>query len=189
MVNVNTEREQVDSEAPNLSQAELGRRLGLSRAAVTRNKHLGMPVDSVPAAQAWREARQNVAQRKPLPQAPPQPDRSERGRCDPAADLPDEHRDAARTRREIADANIAEMEEARMRRELIRVSAVQSQLAVDFATTRDALLQIPARMGPLLAAEGDPAQVQNLLHAEIHQALVDLAGCADRVDKIEGAFD
>jgi hypothetical protein len=179
-----------EPEPEQLNQAELARRLGLSRAAVTRNKKLGMPVDSVAAAQAWREARQNVAQRKPLPLAPRPPDRSEGGgHVDPAADPPDEHRDAARTRREIADANIAEMEEARMRRELIRVSAVQAQLAVDFATTRDALLQIPARMGPLLAAEGDPAQVQNLLHAEIHQALVDLAGCADRVDKIEGAFD
>jgi hypothetical protein len=182
-MNTEPEREQ-------LNQAELARRLGLSRAAVTRNKHLGMPVDSVASAQVWREARQSVAQRKPLPLAPRQPDRSAGGgHVDPAADPPDEHRDAARTRREIADANIAEMEEARMRRELIRVSAVQAQLAVDFATTRDALLQIPARMGPLLAAEGDPAQVQHLLHTEIHQALVDLAGCADRVDKIEGAFD
>jgi len=100
-----------------------------------------------------------------------------------------EDRDEARTRREIADANIAEMEEARMRRELIRVSAVQAQMSVDFATTRDALLQIPARIGPLLAAESDTAKVQNLLHAEIHQALLDLAGASDRVEQIEGAFD
>jgi hypothetical protein len=179
----------VNTEPEHLNQAELARRLGLSRAAVTRNKHLGMPVDSVAAAQGWREARQNVAQRKPLPTAPRPPDRSESAHCDPSPDLPDEDRDAARTRREIADANIAEMEEARMRRELIRVSAVQAQLAVDYATTRDALLQIPARMGPLLAAESDTAKVQNLLHAEIHQALVDLAGTSDRVERIEGAFD
>ena len=84
---------------------------------------------------------------------------------------------------------MAEMEEARLRRELIRVAAVQAQLATDYATTRDAMLQIPARMGPLLAAESDPAVVQNLLHAEIHDALQQLAGAADRVPDIEGAFE
>lgn len=158
-----------------------------------------MPVDSVEAAQAWREARQNVAQRKPNPQpmheqmataAPRRP------AVDPLAfggEFPDvplgEDRDEARTRREIAEANMAEMDEARLRRELIRVAAVQAQLSTDYATTRDAMLQIPARMAPLLAAEKDPAAVQNLLHAEIHQALMTLAGAADHVPTIEGAFD
>lgn len=74
---------------------------------------------------------------------------------------------------------MAEMEEARLRRELIRVAAVQAQLATDYATTRDAMLQIPARMGPLLAAESDPAIVQSLLHAEIHQTLVQLSGASE----------
>jgi phage terminase Nu1 subunit (DNA packaging protein) len=206
-----------------MTQSDLARALGLSKQAISKLKGQGMPVDSVAAAQAWREARQNVAQRKPAPDAAAaasrrtNPMRDELGgdrlshrvsEADRIAvggrpvfggsgggfDMPPdigmgEDRDEARTRREIADANIAEMEEARMRRELIRVSAVQAQMSVDFATTRDALLQIPARMGPLLAAESDTAKVQNLLHAEIHQALLDLAGCADRVDKIEGAFD
>jgi phage terminase Nu1 subunit (DNA packaging protein) len=206
-----------------MTQSDLGRALGLSKQAISKLKGQGMPVDSVAAAQAWREARQNVAQRKPAPDATaapsrrPDPMRDELGgdrlsrrvsEADRIAvggrpvfggsgggfDMPPdigmgEDRDEARTRREIADANIAEMEEARMRRELIRVSAVQAQMSVDFATTRDALLQIPARMGPLLAAESDTAKVQNLLHAEIHQALLDLAGASDRVEQIEGAFD
>ena len=192
-----------------LSQAALGRALGLSGAAVTKLKKLGMPVNSVEAAQAWREARQNVAQRKPLPDAAPASVRqpwppfddsrnpfSKPPRGPSAASLPDdlppdglEDRDGARTRREIAEANMAELMEAKQRRELIRVSAVQAQLSTDYATTRDAMLQIPARMAPLLAAETDPAAVQNLLHAEIHQALLTLAGAADHVPTIEGAFD
>jgi phage terminase Nu1 subunit (DNA packaging protein) len=189
-----------------MSQAALGRALGLSQASITKLKGQGMPVDSVAAAQAWREARQNLAQRKPAPSdVPPARPAREAERIEVGGrpvfggsgggfDLPPdmglgEDRDEARTRREIADANIAEMEEARMRRELIRVSAVQAQMSVDYATLRDALLQIPARMGPLVAAEMDPAQVQHLLHAEIHQALVDLSGAADRVAQIEGAFD
>jgi hypothetical protein len=81
------------------------------------------------------------------------------------------------------------MEESRLRRELIRVSAVQAQLATDYATTRESLLQIATRLAPILAAESDPASVQNLLHTEIHQALMTLAGAADRVPSIEGGFD
>lgn len=206
-----------------MSQAELGRHLGLSPAAITKLKGQGMPVHSIEAAQAWREARQNVAQRKPAPPAAAassaryDPMRDELGgdrlrrRVDEAERIvvngrpvfggsgggfempPDigmeEDRDSARTRREISEANIAEMSEARLRRELIRVEAVQRQMATDFATTRDALLQIPARMGPILAAQSEAAEVQTLLHAEIHQALVDLSGSSEQLAKIEGAFD
>lgn len=191
-----------------LSQAAIGRALGLSPAAMTKLKGQGMPVDSVASAQAWREARQNVAQRKPVPSAAaaepvaPPPTaytpvqfqgRNVFGGGDFEApdfqDLPDEDRDTARTRREIAEANMAELTETRLRREQIRVSAVQAQLSTDYATTRDALLQIPARMAPLLAAETDPAHVQNLLHAEIHQALITLAGAADHLTTLDGAFD
>lgn len=185
-----------------ISQAAIGRVLGLSPAAMTKLKGQGMPVDSVASAQAWREARQNLAQRKPAPA--PQPaarvdvagrpvfggfDAGDFGDAPAFAGGLGEDRDEARTRREIAEANIAEMEEAKLRRELIRVSAVQGQLATDYATTREAMLQIAPRLGPLLAAESDPAAVQNMLHAEIHQALMTLAGAADHVPTIEGAFD
>lgn len=199
---VNGERCMVNGEQSTekgMSQAALGRALGLSPAAITKLKGQGMPVDSVAAAQAWREARQNVAQRKPAPDRPelePAPLRRVElngipvfGGGPPLDFPPGEDRDEARTRREIAEANMAEMDEARLRRELIRVSAVQAQLSTDYATTRDAMLQIPARMAPLLAAEKDPAAVQSLLHAEIHQALMTLAGAADHVPTIEGAFD
>lgn len=185
------------------SQAALGRALGLSPAAITKLKKQGMPVDSVEAAQAWREARQNVAARKPTPApidpatevlSPFQPLR----RPDPVApgvekpevvDALGEDRDMARTRREISEANISQMNEALMARELIRVSAVQAQLATDYATLREALLQIPARMAPTLAAETDPAAILTALHAEIHHALTELAGVADKLPQLEGAFE
>jgi hypothetical protein len=190
--------------AGTMSQAAIGRALGLSPAAMTKLKHQGMPVDSVEAAQAWREARQNVAARKPVPGASPAavplvrrpppadvpapPPGGEGGGGD-GLDYPDEDRDMARTRREIAEANMAEMSEARLRRELIRVQAVQDQIALDYATTREGLLQIPARMGPTLAAVSDPAAIQRMLHTAIHEALQKLAGSADRLPLIEGAFD
>ncbi|WP_342129948.1 hypothetical protein [Hydrogenophaga sp. OTU3427] len=175
-----------------ISQSELGRRLGLSKQSISKLKHQGMPVESAEAAQAWREARQNVAARKPTPAplavaASRRPDPAEA--WPPMPDFPDEHRDAARTRREIAEANMAEMDEARLRRELIRVQAVQDQLALDYATTREGLIQIAARMGPILAAESDPAAVQRLLYAEIHQVLQRLAGASEAVMQVDGAFD
>lgn len=84
---------------------------------------------------------------------------------------------------------MAEMNEAKMRREMINVSVVERQLAIDYATTRDALMQIPARIAPLLASESDTAAIQTLLDAEIHQALSNLAGTADQAKRAEGAFD
>lgn len=182
-----------------ISQTELGNALGLSKQAISKLKGQGMPVDSVEAAQAWREARQNVAARKPLPTArPPLPaPPAAPGPVFPQAafpppDYPDdllEDHDAARTRLRIAEANMAEMNEAKMRREMINVSVVERQLATDYATTRDALMQIPARIAPLLASESDTAAIQTLLDAEIHQALSNLAGTADQAKRAEGAFD
>lgn len=107
----------------------------------------------------------------------------------PLSEPPDEDRDAARTRREISEANMARMAELKMAQELIRVDAVQRQLSTDYATTRDAMLQIPARLAPLMAAETNAATIQTLLHAEIHQALTTLAGTAEHVPNIEGAFE
>lgn len=82
----------------------------------------------------------------------------------------------AKTLNEAAMAQINRLKLAEMRGELIRVTAVKATLATIFATTRDALLQIPARLAPTLAADVDPASVQNALHTEIHQALHHLAG-------------
>lgn len=182
------------------SQAALGRALNLSPAAITKLKGQGMPVDSVEAAQAWREARQNVAARKPLPQQQrvsmesgvPVGGRALPFAAFPPPDAPDdllEDHDAARTRLRIAEANMAEMNEAKMRREMINVAVVERQLATDYATTRDALMQIPARMAPLLASESDAAAIQTMLDAEIHTALCNLAGTAEQAKKAERAFE
>lgn len=83
---------------------------------------------------------------------------------------------------------MAEMNEAKMRREMINVAVVERQLATDYATTRDALLQIPARIAPLLAGETDTAAIQTMLDAELHQALANLAGTAEQAKNAEGAF-
>ena len=180
------------------SQAAIGRALNLSPASITKLKGQGMPVDSVESAQAWRVARQNIAARKPEPA-------SARPFTLPSADMVRAHavpfdnpdldddsdgaRDEARTRREISEANISEMREGELRGDLIRISSVKATLATVFATTRDALLQIPARLAPLLAADTDPASVQNSLYAEIHQALATLAAAPARIGETESVVE
>ena len=173
------------------SQAAIGRALGLSPASITKLKNQGMPVDSVASAQAWRVARQNVAARKPvapavapaprLPVPPPAAAFPPLDRPDDAGFDTGEDHDAARTRLRISEANLSEMREAEERGALIRVDAVKAALSVAMATVREALLQIPSRLAPLLAADTDPASVQNLLHAEIHQALEHLSGAGSRL--------
>ncbi len=162
-----------------LSQAALGRLLGLSPAAITKLKGQGMPVDSVEAAKAWREARLNVAARKPSPHIqsevsvtlPPPP------AFPPIAggDFGDEDFQMARTRREIAEANLAEMREAELEGKLIRVEAIRAAWAKRISATRDALLQLPHRLAPVLAAETEMERVSHLLDAELRQALTELS--------------
>jgi hypothetical protein len=105
----------------------------------------------------------------------------------PDAESPDGSYWESRSRREAAEAELAEMKLAEQRRTLISVKAVSDQLALDYATTREGLLQLPSRLGSLLAAEGDPAAVERLLRAEIHQALTRLAGAADAVLRADSA--
>ena len=62
-----------------------------------------------------------------------------------------------------------------MRGEVIRVDAVRSAWAAKIAGARDALLQIPSRLAPQLAAESDLVAVTGLLEAELRQALADLS--------------
>ena len=147
-----------------LSQAALGRALGLSPAAITKLKGQGMPVHSVEAARAWREERLNVAARKPEPAPAPAQERIDGGTLllESAAGsvalgqgdyfggdgLPEDFQ-MARTRREIAEANLAEMREAELEGKLIRVDVIRAAWAKRISSTRDALMQLPRRLAIL----------------------------------------
>lgn len=199
----------VNQSVNQLSQAAIAAALGISTATVTKQKKRGMPVDSVESARAWREKNLNVAATKRVdgvstgfhalesfatsqeasqftPSLPTAPRQQDRALGDDDMGEVGEDFKAARTRREISDANMAEMLEAETRRDLIRIAAVRAALATVFATTRDAMLQIPARLAPTLAADADPANVQNVLHEEIHRALMHLSGAAERVGQTDG---
>lgn len=84
--------------------------------------------------------------------------------------------EVARRRREAAEARIAEMKQAEMEGSLIRVDSVRSSFANKLSGARDALLQIPPRLAPVLAAEPDMVRVTTLLEDAIRQALAELSG-------------
>ena len=86
--------------------------------------------------------------------------------------------DEARRRRELAEASIAEMKQAEMEGLLIRADAVRSAWAAKITGARDALLQIPARLAPVLAAELDLVRVTALIEDELRQALAELSTVA-----------
>lgn len=81
----------------------------------------------------------------------------------------------ARSRRETAEAAIAEMKEAEMRGTLIRADSVRTAWANKISAARDALLQIPYRLAPVLAAETELERVAELLESELRQALLQLS--------------
>ena len=87
----------------------------------------------------------------------------------------------ARTLREAEEARMARLKREEMEGQLIRLEAVRSVAASTLAATREALLQIPARLSTVLAAESSPARVHELLQQELHQALNQLATLPERV--------
>lgn len=180
--------------------AELARRLGVSRQAVSDLVRRGILtpdangrineaaaraaiLSSVHPTSKTVQAAQASA---PAPIAPvaaaPAPAVAPAAAPQPEAAATNYH--VAKTMREAAEAHIARLKLAEMRGELIRTDAVRAVMSNIFATTREAVLQMPARLAPLLAAESDPAAVQNLLHAELHAALESLANSPAAIEHL-----
>lgn len=91
----------------------------------------------------------------------------------------------SRARQAAADARKAELELAELEGLLVRVDQVRAELATRLAPVREALLQIPARLAPLLAPQSDPGRIQTMLEAEIHKVLAPLSVTRD-VRETEG---
>ncbi len=95
--------------------------------------------------------------------------------------LTEERARLARVKREREELRLEEERGA-----LISVDAVRMALAPLLVSTRDALLQIPARTAALLAAETDAGEVHKLLFAELCRALDLLTSAPRRLPGAEG---
>jgi hypothetical protein len=180
-----------------LSQNAIGRALGLTSAMMVKLKKSGMPTDSVEAARTWRadnvritannmgRAEHQQQQAPAITREPAQPAKPVQASPDPSHQLeqlpPAAEPDAvtsyneARRRRELAEANIAEMKQAELEGLLIRADAVRQAWAGKITTARDALLQIPSRLAPVLTMETDLIKTTQLLEDAVRQALAELS--------------
>lgn len=77
----------------------------------------------------------------------------------------------SRARRELAEADLAELKLAEQRGLLVRAADIRAAQARRLAALREALLQLPARLAPVLAAEADAGKVHEQLQDELHQVL------------------
>lgn len=91
----------------------------------------------------------------------------------PAAELPDILE--SKTRREYAEAIIAEMKAARMKGELVEVAALEKHLFLIFKSCRDALLNIPARISEKLAVLDNKTAIHAEITRELNAVLEDLS--------------
>jgi phage terminase Nu1 subunit (DNA packaging protein) len=80
-----------------------------------------------------------------------------------------------RARREAAEAELAELKLAEQRGELVRAADVRAAHSKRAAGLREALLQIPARLAAVLAAESSQARVHDVLQRELHEVLSQVA--------------
>lgn len=152
------------------ARKDLAALLGVSPSTVTRDAAAGMPTDSLDAARRWRaeNRRQNT----------PPPGREPQGQPVYPADLTAPPADLAglsyadwRKRREAAEAQEAELRLAESRGELVRAAEVRASVAKWAAAMREAWLSMPARVVPLLAAAATPADMENVLRAEVCSTL------------------
>jgi phage terminase Nu1 subunit (DNA packaging protein) len=124
-----------------VSKASIAKHLGVSPPLITRYTGEGMPLSSLAAAERWYESNVN---------------RRVRG-----DEVPDYQQ--SRARREAAEADIAEQKAAELRGELIRRSSVEKAEEKKAAAVRESLLQMPAQLAPVVAAEADIAKCQDAL--------------------------
>lgn len=87
----------------------------------------------------------------------------------------------ARAKREHHEANLAEMRERKESGELVERKGVEHASVDAGATLRNALEQLPGKVGAQLAAEADPVKCRQLLVKEIDHALADVIENLGRV--------
>jgi phage terminase Nu1 subunit (DNA packaging protein) len=143
------------------TQSQIATVLGVSQGRVAQLKKSGMPVDSTTNAMAWYVARTKARHGMPPPSQPkrPPPEPPADGE---QIDAPEEYH-KARARREAAEADIAERKAAELTGELVRRSVFVVAAERKANTVRESLLQMPAQMAPVVAAESDVAKCQDAL--------------------------
>ena len=173
-----------------LTQAEYAKHRDCSAVAVHKAVKAGRislidgKIDPAVADIQWAQNTRARVTARPAPaaaDAPAQPQAPLSGQDASDARPGDEDYWQSRSRREAAEASIAELKRDELTGELIRTEVVRAGMASILAATRDRLMQLPVRLAPVLAAESDQAKVHDLVREEIHAALSQLANAGPQV--------
>ena len=172
---------------PRLGVRVMAEALGVSKSQVHRDAQAGMPMHSVDAARAWRLDQHDMSRTvegridRPATDAPPaavsglaSAAGAGEGGTSPASSDADgplpgdtaEYR-KARSERERTAADRAQLELDQLRGRLIDVSEAKRLAFTSFRSLRDAVLQVPARVAALCAAQSEPLVVEQLIEAEL----------------------
>ncbi len=158
-----------------ITQTEYARRRGCSEAAVRRAITDGRittvdgRIDPVAADAQWERNTRPRAGSAPASSRPPAAEADAKPRDDSNGYW------VAKSRREQAEAELSELKLAEQMGQLVRAADIQSAYSRRAAALRESLLQIPSRLSAQLAAESDQARCHDLLQAELHTVLAQLA--------------
>lgn len=161
------------------SQAALARALGLSKATVTKCKQLGMPVDSVDAARNWRlqHIRPSLQPSRAQQAGPGAPPAAVRTNADDYL--------RAKTQREQAEAQIAELKLGQLAGSLIRLADVLRVAHDTGRQLRDQLMSSCQRLAPQAAATSTVSECAAILQREHRQVLAALVKSFSRLVPVE----
>jgi hypothetical protein len=149
-------------------QKDLAAALGVDQALITRYKRRGMPVHSVEAALQWRA--ENVRQRAGGAATAVDAQAAGRPRVPTAARAGDYQ--AARTRREEAEASKAELELARLEGAVLDRERTLRGVLTAWRVLRDQSSTLGRTLAPTLAAlQGEAA-----IRQAVERAIADLQG-------------
>jgi hypothetical protein len=82
----------------------------------------------------------------------------------------------SRIKTEVERGKLAELDRRQREGELVERSEVEEAAFTSARRVRDALMNIPARVASLYAAETDPQKIYQNLEDEIRTVLIDLIG-------------
>lgn len=103
------------------------------------------------------------------------------------ADLADQ--DELKRRKLAAETTVAELEAAQAKREAVLVEDVVRIVTADYMRIRQALLQIPARVAPVVIGMDDVKEIKGYLDNEVRHVLEQLANDFDRGGRESYAAD
>lgn len=128
----------INSTAP--SQTDIAQALGIAKSRVTALKAQGMPVDTIAAALAWRQANLHPGRIKTPVAVPVE---STVKAIDHGSD---ETFLEARSRRERSEADKSEIELAQLQGTLINRAGVEMAVETAFRQIRDTIMSVPDRL-------------------------------------------